>query len=368
LLLTLGPGQVSHAQQPNVRDLLSALSSAPASACDGNRDFDASVRQLLDHADMAVVRGLNGVSNARPAARVTDALSELERLSGEINKSWPEESRFHAEVFDVPPAVVVIMTYRERSTFSFFAIPERDASNKPTSLWQTNGLDRSRYATLIGVGSLKVFPLMRGPGGRARFLAELVGAGCAGSISVAYSAYEWEPRDTGDLDEIIRLEGALSRSDPIDEHKPPGQIALDSFPSIGELATAGSRIKLPYCWFSAIDTWDNPSLCAVNTYDLSGDHVRFVSSVYNRPDLLPITKAIEYAQSHDYSALRAYCGSDDVARQLIRDIPPFVFAGELEIKRLGESRESVEFGEQEPYWFEVQRNAEQWLVVSFRME
>jgi hypothetical protein len=170
------------------------------------------------------------------------------------------------------------------------------------------------------------------------------------------------------LEEIIKLEGAQSQDEPVDEHIPPDKIAVDSFPPTGKLQTEGVRIKLPYCWFTAIDTWDNPSLCAVNTYDLSGDRVQFAGSVVNRPDLLPVAKAIEYAQSHDYTAVRAWCGSDEVAQDLIRDIPPFVFADELRVERINDSRESVEFGLQTTYSFEVAKTGDRWLVVSFKME
>jgi hypothetical protein len=72
------------------------------------------------------------------------------------------------------------------------------------------------------------------------------------------------------------------------------------------------RITIPYCWFSAIDTWDNPSMCAADIYDLSHDDVRFVSRAVNRPDLLPIAKALEYVSKHDYPAVLAYCASPEM--------------------------------------------------------
>ncbi len=289
-------------------------------------------------------------------------------FSAQINSGWPDDSRFHSEVVDVPPGVIVITSYRSRETYSFFAIPENDGMSKQTHLWQTNGLDRGRYRSPFGSMSVSAVPLSRGPTGKARFLAGSFGAGCAGSISVAYSAYEWDPQGVGSLEEIIKLEGAGSQYERVDEHVPPDKIAVDSFPPIGEMQTEGVRVKLPYCWFSTIDTWDDPSLCAVNTYDLSGDRVRFVGSVVNRPDLLSVAKAIEYAQAHDYPAVRAWCGSDEVAQELIRVIPPFVFADELRVERINDSRESVEFGFETIYTFEVEKNRDRWVVISFRME
>src|ERR1017187_3212938 len=89
------------------------------------------------------------------------------------------------------------------------------------------------------------------------------------------------PEGNGDLELIIKQAGALGLDDKV-----PG------FAQIGEFRTVGSSITLPYCWFSPIDTWDNPSLCAVDSYDLSGDRVRFRSHTYNRPDLVPVAKAL----------------------------------------------------------------------------
>jgi hypothetical protein len=128
---------------------------------------------------------------------------------------------------------------------------------------------------------------------------------------------------------------------------------------IGLFRTEGSLVTLPYCWYSAIDTWDNPSLCAVDTYDISGDAVRFRSRTYNRPDLLPIAKAIEYARERDYPAVLAYCTSGDVARRLVRDIPPRFFAGVLQVTRTANGKEHIEM---ESYRFDVEKRADRWLV------
>jgi len=89
----------------------------------------------------------------------------------------------------------------------------------------------------------------------------------------------------GTLREIIEQDGAFGLDDEV-----PG------FAQIGELQTQGALMTLPYCWFSALDTWDNPSLCAVDTYDVARDKVRFETRRYNRPDLVPIAKAIEHAR------------------------------------------------------------------------
>jgi hypothetical protein len=143
---------------------------------------------------------------------------------------------------------------------------------------------------------------------------------------------------------------------------------VPGFAQIGKLQTEGPAITLPYCWFSPIDTWDNPSLCAVDTYDTSGDQVKFRSRAYNRPDLLPIAKAIEYAEQRDYPAVLAYCASGDVALKLVRNIDPHFFAGDLKVTRIGDGKERVEMELESTTRFEVEKRDGRWLVVSFDAE
>jgi len=120
----------------------------------------------------------------------------------------------------------------------------------------------------------------------------------------------------------------------------------------------------------AVDSWNNPSLCALKSYDISGDRVRFVGSVFNRPDLLPVAKAIEYAQARDYLAVLAYCASADVARAMVAEIPPFVFAGEgLYIQPIRLLRKRVEIDDyRQSLQFGVEKRGDRWVVVSFRMD
>jgi hypothetical protein len=123
---------------------------------------------------------------------------------------------------------------------------------------------------------------------------------------------------------------------------------------------------LPFCWFSGIDTWDNPSMCAVDTYDLSGDSVRFQSRAYNRPDLLPVAKAIEFAEKHDYPAVLAYCASASVARKIVRELATgYGFDTEVEIKELGPGRERVRPAYSDVPGFVVEKRGDRWVVVSF---
>ena len=159
LLLACASGIRAAAQQPSktepgFEDLLKKISAAPGDACEYSvEDFSSTEFHLFEQADKVVATRLNdkAARSARstagdsPLTRAIEALRGLERLSGEINKGWPDKKRFHFQVLDVPPALLVTMTYRNRATFSFFAIPDRDGNNKPA------GIRRTEYAFWRGL-------------------------------------------------------------------------------------------------------------------------------------------------------------------------------------------------------------------------
>ena len=304
-----------------------------------------------------VTEGLNeaGATPQSSVERATETLNKLVRMSAEVNSSWPEDARFRFEILKLPPVIVVKMGLRAHELFFVFGSSEGKSGNA-NQTWHSA---RSVYGTPEDNwlhSRLGLYPLHRGPSQHARFLAVFGYFGCAGSTGIAYSANEWDPEEYGDLEQIIKQSGSFGLD------KVPG------FAQIGKLRTEGSLITLPYCWFSLIDTWDNPSLCAVDSYDLSDDDVRFRSHIYNRPDLVPVARALEYAERRDYPAVLGYCASSPVARMLVSQMPPFVFADDLRVTRTGIGKESVELGLGYAYRFEVEKRAGRWLVVSFRAQ
>jgi hypothetical protein len=270
---------------------------------ENNWDSPAIESRLFDAAERIVADALNDSAATQvPRDRASAALKRLVEESARINAGWPEESRFRFEVLDIAPILVVRIGVRTHERFFVFGVPDfgipKGAPGKVHPTWSEVGSDEEGLADGQAPRStLSLFALHRAPSGNARFLAIFGHIGCAGSTGIAYDAREWDPEGMPDLAQIIKQSGSFGLED------------VRGFPRIGHLKTDGPRVTLPYCWFSPIDTWDNPSLCAVDAYDLSGDDVKFISRVYNRPDLLPVAKAIEYAQQHDYAALLAYCGS-----------------------------------------------------------
>ncbi len=315
--------------------------------------------RLFDAAEGIVADALNDIAAEQsPKERATAALRRLADESARINVGWPEENRFRFELLDIAPALVVRMGIRTHERFFVFAIPEV-VTGKAHATWSEIGSDEEGLADHeVARSTLSLYALHRGPSGNARFLAIFGHIGCAGSTGVEYDAREWNPEHIVGLAQIIKQSGAFGLDGNV-----PG------FPQIGELKTDGVRVTLPYCWFSPIDTWDNPSMCAVDTYDLSGDNAKFISRVYNRADLLPVAKAIEYAERRDYGALLGYCASPQVADGMVRDLPPFVFVDDsIQVTPTGYGKERVEIGDGPAYRFDVEKRNGRWLVVAFKSE
>lgn len=369
-------GQLS-ARPGTFEGLLKEMSSGAADPCTATgRDDSDLENELFTEANRTIVRALNETSRRgaadgtdNPGARLREAVAGLERLGAAFNATWPEEKRFHASVVELAPAFLVGMTYRNRATFSFLAVPQRGDDNKPTTLWQSAYVpDDGRFEPVAGYETVDLFALERGPSKRARFLVKAGGAGCGSGMGVVYLVYEWNPKDKGSLSELIKVEGAASEEEPIEKRGPREDLST-FFPPIGALKTTGSLITLPYCWFSAIDTWDNASLCAVDSYDISRDRPRFTGTVANRPDLLPVAKAIAHAQARDYPAVLAYCASAGVARRIVTDVPPFVSAIEgLAVTRTAPLKERVEIGDLDQVLrFDVERRGQRWVVTAFQV-
>jgi hypothetical protein len=356
-------------QRGEFRQLLVKLAPQPADPCQPPYSPDLDLKPIesavLERATRIVISELNLPGNAhrQPAEVAATALKSLERSSAEINLSWPDENRFHSQVLDLQPILVTKLTIRAHHTFVVLGVPHA-AAGKPSNDWQQVGSDHDTGEHDWPPSSVDLYPVKRGPSGHARFLARLIYSGCAGSYGVAYDAREWDPAEFGGLSQVIKQEGSFGLDSTPAGAKPSAKYP---FAQIGELRTDGGRITLPFCWFSAIDTWDHPSMCAVDTYDVSGNQVKFISRGFNRPDLLPIAKALEHAEQRDYPAVLAYCASAEVAQKLLRDTPPHGSAEDLRVTRISQSKERVQLG---PNWyrFEVEKRGDRWLIVSFRAE
>jgi len=79
------------------------------------------------------------------------------------------------------------------------------------------------------------------------------------------------------------------------------------------------------------------------------------------------------AHNHRFrSTVKAGCTlcdfSGDVARRLVRDIPPDAQADDLRMIRTSEGKERVEFSLEPAYRFDAEKRAGRWLVAAFSEE
>jgi len=306
--------------------------------------------KLFDQADAAIVEALN-TSAATPAETTSRVLKMMQNISSTANQTWPDNRRFHYELLVIDPVLVVKFRIRSRSTFSVFAVPEHPRYPSTKKEWLRVGGDEQRWGEHNSDESIDLYELARGPAKFARFLSKSSHVSCGdGQTGIQYIGYEWNPSWIGDLLEVLRRKGAVS-----------GEV----FPAIGKLQTKETRITLPYCWWSSIDSSVWATLCSVDTYDLSRSHVRFLNTKTNRPDLETVAKVIEYAQARDLPAVASYSTSAAVANKLTALMPPSVYnAGQLPSEPAGD-RQTVDIEDGHHLRFVLVRRGERWLVADF---
>ena len=345
-----------------VRQLLVKLSPESSGPCEPPFQVDHDPTKvesaLFDQTVGLVTERLNDSdrNDSSPRDRVQSALGEIEKASVEINAAWPADSRFHFQLLELQPLLVMKLSIRAHATFFAFA-----ASEEKDGKWGARGSDTDFQEQGWPASPIDLYPLYRGPSGNARFLARIFYMGCAGSYGVVYDAREWDAKSES-LNQIVKQAGSIGLSAPEEGTKPSPKFP---FAPVGKFRAAGSRITLPYCSWSVLDDWDNPNLCAVDTYDLSGETVRFIGRSVNRPDLLPVAKVVEYAGQHDYEAVLAYSTSAAVARKIVSVMPPGLIAEDLRVKRINENTVRVELGFPSAYRFVVRRVNGQWRIAAF---
>src|ERR1700691_375415 len=111
----------------SLQDLI-AYSPDPCGPPFGNENnwHTSAIESLLfDAAQGIVADALNDSAAARaPKDRASAALKRLEDESAQINIGWPEENRFHFELLDIAPALVIKMGVRSHERFFVFGIFE----------------------------------------------------------------------------------------------------------------------------------------------------------------------------------------------------------------------------------------------------
>jgi len=343
---------------------LTALAPASADNCgwdQSKRTFGGDTtgleNNLFSAADDAILDALNR-GGGDPATAVAGTLDLLRATSQRVNHDWPAGRRFHFDLLMVRPAFVVVYHIRSRSTWSVFAVPaEASWPNKgKNTRWRQVDEDDLRWQDPKGDQSVAVYSIQRGPSGLARFLSRSDNVSCGDGITgLIWKAYEWNPVGVGSVDTVIERTGVEKRDDA-----PP-------YLTIGKFQTTGPTITLPYCEDSAVDLYVDALLCSVDTYDLSGDEVRFVSTETNRPDLEAVAKIVQYADARDYEAVLAYSASVQVARQMVAEMPPGVVSnvsGE-DYPPIRGDHQRIDIG---GLHFQLEKRDGRWLVTRFTLD
>jgi hypothetical protein len=105
----------------------------------------------------------------------------------------------------------------------------------------------------------------------------------------------------------------------------------------------------------------------VDTYDVSGDDIRYVSTRTNRPDLLTVARVIKYASDRDYDAVLAYSVSPEVAKELVSRMPTSLFgngSGE-DYPPIKGAHEKIDLNS---LHFRLERRGSRWVVVKFTVD
>lgn len=275
-----------------------------------------------------------------------------------MNHDWPANRRFHYDLLKIELAFVVVYHIRSRSTWSVFAVPAEASWPKKgkNAEWEQVGEGDFRWQGPKGDQRVEVYSVQRGPSGLARFLSRSDENSCGDGITgLTWKAYQWNPSGIGSLDTVIERTGVEKRDDD-----PP-------YKAIGELRATGPTITLPYCGNSAVDLYVDALLCSMDTYDLSGDVVRFISSETNRPDLQTVAKVIQYADARDYDAVLAYSASPEVAREMVAIMPPGVLgnASGEDYPPIRGDHQTIDI---EGLHFELEKHDSRWLLARFTLD
>jgi hypothetical protein len=372
-------GSRTAAAEARFKDLATQLAAAPPDDCPTLHPGGYSAaahggeNDLFDATDQAVVAAVDGPESVGHAPSVADlVLHQLQDTSAQANASWPEERRFHYQILDLGTAIVLKYTIRTRATFSVLGIPAFFSGvdeRRNNNYWVQVGNDSFRHGEYRSNEQLALSILGPAPSRRPRFLATFNHVSCGDNqiTLVDYRGYEWNPADTGNLKTIVHQAGVTTGGTFDELATPTAEPAHVTAAPATAAQTTGKTIALPYCRHSNVETHGLPLLCDVDTYDVSGDEVRFVSRNTNRPDLNAIARLIELAQARDVAAAAVYTTSPKVARDAVEQIPTDISIESLRLMHTAPDKESIHMQDGIDLTFDIVKVRGRWLVSAFTL-
>jgi hypothetical protein len=345
--------RLSGEQLNQFKALVQRLAANPPSDCSGPiHDSEEAVGfedKIFEQISNTVLDSINRNPES-PGKVAKRTLSQFKEVSDGITKSREPEARLRYKVLEFKPLLVLKLAIWNQATFIVYAPASQQ--NNPTTKWMVvqsgDGTGHSRFE------SLQLSPLWRGPSGNPRFLEVKHFSDCMAGMTLDYIAngYEWRP---GELDafRIIAKKSSFSEEGPK-----------------WKFDTSGKIITIPYCWSGHLLLNVDATICSVDTYDLSGDAVRYVRTENDPEDLAVVAKVIKYAQAHELRALSVYCTSSQVARLVLQTMPPgsIVFDVGFSRKRTGPDVELLDFQDGWEMKFTLKKLNGLWLVSDFELE
>jgi len=150
---------------PDVQQLLTKLAGVKPDPCGPPYEVIANPADIEDHvfrqAEEIVIKALNENSADRKESlqRAGQALKRLEQLSADINAPWPEENRFHFQMLDLSPALVVKMAIGTHDRFYVLGIPAESHGDQER-LWQEVGRDEEIIGDRVPQSHLEIYPFI----------------------------------------------------------------------------------------------------------------------------------------------------------------------------------------------------------------
>lgn len=305
-------------------------------------------RQMFDLLSGAVLDALNKAPNGSAGETVQAALAPFQRIGTQFAVSRSADQRLRYELLPVQPLLVLKLAIWNQGTFVVYAPAPVSASL----------LNRWEIAQSDGTGDaafekLEMFPLWRGPSGNPRLLVVKHFSDCMAGMTYDYivDAYEWN----GEQGQIAKI---LEKTSEFSEGYRPGK-----------LQTSGSKISVPYCWSGALHfTSASAPICSLDTYDLSGDALRLISTQNDPEDLSVIENVIESARTQNLATLASYSKSSDIARRIIKVMPLDPFFDGYSRKQLGAAREQLDLSGDKTLRFVLQKRGSSWLLADFDVD
>lgn len=260
----------------------------------------------------------------------------------------------------ITPALVVKFGVRGQDTFATYIHgPALDAlAGASGKGWHAEAMGDPEWEGHSPHEQLHIYALHRGPSGNPRLLSVKHVSGCAGAGVTFYTAYEWYKISYPPPQPFLWKRNKILDRQSLDSDR--------QRPQWLKFEVKGDELKIPYCWTGGLLMSAWASVCSSDTYDLSGNFIRWTGTQTDRSDWAVIARVIKLAQRRDLRAVRAYCATEAVASKVTGLMPPgaLYFVG-INARSLGPGKEELDLSDDWILKFVLVKSAGKWLITAF---